>query len=61
MEGDFPVSEQIIVFCHFSGDIFFAEEVHDEQVEEQCSEGDGDVVDVSEEVDVCVVFVEVGS
>lgn len=29
MEGDFPVSEYVIVFCHFSGDIFFAEEVHD--------------------------------
>jgi hypothetical protein len=38
----------------------FGDQVHDEQVDEEDGAGEGDVVDVAEEVDVGVVVVEVG-
>ena len=60
VEGDLEVAQDQVGVSHATTDALFCQEVHSDQIDQEDGEGNADVVDVAEEVDVSVVVEEVG-
>ena len=61
VESDFEMPHEVALKGSFPRDAFFGDEVHEQEVEHEDSEGESYVIDISEEVDVGVVLIEVSS